>query len=292
MLIVYFFIQFPAMAQNSAGGEFIDYDKLKSGLILKVQELQRKGGLEPLTSLKAQAQAIGPESKAGLKRLKAGTVKLSGRELIEKRKSSILMLCKYYRPEKVSTDQVKVVATAIALSDDGTCLTNWHVLMDLLEPSLQVNSYDSLVFVANLKGEIFPIEKVLSFSKDADEAVFKVKAAKGTLEPIPLGLGSSPGDPVHTITNPDGYPYYYSYGVVARNTAQMEKGILGNRMEITADYAKGSSGGAILDEFGNLTGMVSSTHSIYYQDRPESKLQMVIKTTIPVQSIQELLKFQ
>ena len=38
-------------------------------------------------------------------------------------------------------------------------------------------------------------------------------------------------------------------------------------MGVTAEYARGSSGGPVMDDAGNVIGMVSSTNSIYYPPR-------------------------
>jgi serine protease Do len=64
-------------------------------------------------------------------------------------------------------------------------------------------------------------------------------------------------------------------------------------MEITTDYGAGSSGGPVLDKYGNLIGIVSATVPVgkdmknsigkdwYFQ-------QMVIKQTIPVSALMSL----
>ena len=65
-------------------------------------------------------------------------------------------------------------------------------------------------------------------------------------------------------------------------------------MSITADYAKGSSGGPVVDDAGHVVGMVSTTESIYYGSRandpkdPKGPLQMVVKNCVPVEAIRHL----
>ena len=63
-------------------------------------------------------------------------------------------------------------------------------------------------------------------------------------------------------------------------------------MFITADFAKGSSGSPILNNRGEIIGMVAATESIYYTETQEEQknLQMVFKNCVPSHSIRNLLK--
>lgn len=63
---------------------------------------------------------------------------------------------------------------------------------------------------------------------------------------------------------------------------------LRNVMSISAGYATGSSGGSVMDQFGNIVGTVSNTRTLLHSDMNPS-LQMVIKNTIPVESLRLLI---
>jgi len=61
---------------------------------------------------------------------------------------------------------------------------------------------------------------------------------------------------------------------------------------ITADFAKGSSGGPVLDETGSVVAIVRSTLAVHY-DRTngrDTNVQMVWKHCIPATALLELLK--
>lgn len=216
----------------------------------------------------------------------ADSKKLAGEELFNKRKQGVLVVGKCYNCGNCDKVHKGPVATAFAITSDGVCATNYHVLEDLFEKSGDSLAKDSLYYVSTIDGKIYALDKVLAYSKEGDVAIFRLAIGKEKLDPIPLGASAQEGSFACAITHPRGMFYYYSQGVVARNisgeTAQKD------RMEITADYAVGSSGGPIINQSGQVVGMVSSTRSIYADGQGES-LQMVVKETIPVSTIKQLL---
>ena len=113
---------------------------------------------------------------------------------------------------------------------------------------------------------------------------------KGTkLDAIPLGQPASTGQHINLISHPKQMVYTYTQGYVTRNTVYNFPGkpIL-DLMEISADFAEGSSGGPIMDDMGNLVGMVKGTTSIFY-DAEKRNPQMVLKVTIPIKPLRRLM---
>lgn len=275
-------------AQQKTNDHFIDYSEMNESILKNLKTAVMLSNFGGSGLLRKQVQALPLGAKAKMTALiKPCQKEMKPAELVKSRKDGILMICKYYRPFQGRPEKAEVIATASTLTADGICVTNWHVFMNFIQPELKLHPADSLIFVVTAKGEIYPIEKILAFSKDADAALFKVNTGKSHLSAIPMGNDLDAGETVHVISNPEGYLYYYSKGVVARNSANHKIGPMANRMEITADYAKGSSGGPILDDKGNIAGMVSTTTQIYY--RNNENLQMVIKLTIPIRSIKTMM---
>lgn len=284
--------QFSVYAQAEKEDIYVDYNELLGNILTNLKAAQAKTPLLGSAQLRKQTLTLPSDAKARISPLtKPGRKELTGAQIIQARKDGVLMVCKYFKAAEGKPERIQLHATATAITEDGFCASNWHVFMNFIQRDAELPTTDSITFVVSLKGDIYPIERVLAYNENADAAIFKINTGNNRLSPVPLGAALAVGETVHALTNPGDYLYYYSKGVVARNTADHKTGPMGDRMEITADYAKGSSGGPILDDRGNMVGMVSTTHSIYAQERPQANLQMVIKTTIPVRSIRSLIQF-
>ncbi len=60
-------------------------------------------------------------------------------------------------------------------------------------------------------------------------------------------------------------------------------------MAISADYATGSSDGPVLDVYGRVVGTVSNT-KMYTHSEMNPSVQMVVKNTVPVESLWKLVR--
>lgn len=178
-------------------------------------------------------------------------------------------------------------SSGVILTETGICITNHHVLENLIKKDTK---RDSAYYVSTVDGKVFPIIDILSYSEEADIAVFKINTMGQKLQPLSLGSPALTGSTVYALTNPVNNFYFFSTGMVSRNVSYKANEPMLNRMEITADYAKGSSGGPILDNKGNLIGIVSTTRSVYYEEKPQKNLQMVFKSVIPVSSIKTIFE--
>jgi len=85
----------------------------------------------------------------------------------------------------------------------------------------------------------------------------KLRNASG-LTAAPIFRDEPVGAPVSVISHPNGRFYVFTQGYVSRYA------IVGKRtvVNITADYAKGSSGGPFFNSRGDLVGLVASTTSL------------------------------
>ena len=258
------------------------YQRLESELLdsLKKAAFPFKG----VTALKREAEALKENSRVaveenarvGLTLRRPGRRRMDGAEIASERRESVLLVAKYLRAT-TRPEQVLTWASAVVLSENGVCVTNYHVLRELIDTTVRLDVRDSLLFVSTWEGKVYPIKRVLSYSKAADVALFEVDTRGERLRPMPVGEDLAVGNKVLTLTNPIGYPWTLTDGVASRTVEEVEGNPFSRRLEITADFAKGSSGGAILDERGNLVAMVSRISPIYYVDYPPRDLQMNVK---------------
>ncbi len=176
-------------------------------------------------------------------------------------------------------------ATAWVLTPDGVMVTNHHVFLEAEKEE---------VFGVMLNdGRFFPVTEILAADSLNDVVIFKVHA-KG-LQPLALGVNEAVGKKVCVISHPDRQFYTFTQGQITRYTLQRdeEKAPPVKYMCITADYARGSSGGPVLNDHGAVVGMVCSTRTTYYGEKDKDQdddVQMVVKFCIPGESIRALLK--
>jgi serine protease Do len=225
-------------------------------------------------------------------------------EIYSKRKNSVLIIGRYfYTAQSTGNYDTEFSGTAFAISADGVCVTNYHILKDVIQAEGKNTRRDSACFVQTVDKKVYFIKEILAYSRNNDLAIFKVDTHGDQLSPIPLGKPAEVGTPVYCLSHPGGYFYSFSKGIVARNIAidpqnvaiqSNQNGTKPIRMEITADYAVGSSGGPILDRAGNLIGIVISTSPIGTSARDTngketSYTQMMVKDTCPVKALADLL---
>jgi serine protease Do len=125
-------------------------------------------------------------------------------------------------------------ASGVIISADGIVATNYHVMANK----------EAFAFVAmTFDGKVYPVVEVLAADASRDVALVKLGGAKD-LPAAPVRAGSSPLTDVVVMSHPDGRFFSITRGVVSRYFRRGKDGNGPVFMQITADYAKGSSGGS------------------------------------------------
>lgn len=217
-------------------------------------------------------------------------------DLFEMGRESTLVVGRLYICDRCDKVHFNVAFTAFAISKDGVCVTNFHCLNSMKGPSTGVREFLGFV-VRTWDGRLFPVSEVLAGSELQDLAILKLDLPEGeSLTPLRLGPTARVGDAVYTISHPKSMLYRFSTGMVTRNTIESSGGRSDSqaerpRMCISADYGVGSSGGPVLDERGNVIGVIAATRTVY-SSNPQTENrhpQMVEHKTIPVAMIRELI---
>ncbi len=174
-------------------------------------------------------------------------------------------------------------ASGFILTEDGLAVTNHHV----------IQNEDNLTLVAMTRdGRVVPVLEVVASNERDDIAIIRL-GGEGPFTPLPIARTAHVGERVHTITHPDGKFYTYTSGEIARFHMEPKRGGPPvRRIQITADYAKGSSGGPILNDRGQVVAVVTTTDSVYYNEHEgkQENLQMVFYNCVSFESILDLFE--
>jgi S1-C subfamily serine protease len=199
---------------------------------------------------------------------------------------SVVVLAAPYHPKKQKRAKMELnTAAGFILNQSGVVVTNYHVVIK-----------NESLFALTAEGEVLPVKEVLAANEADDVAIVQLDGGE-SIPPLPLAPAESPapvGSAVRVISHPDGNYWSLTEGVLSRYFIIDLGEKLGRvpSMAITADFARGSSGGPVLDESGSVVGMVASTRSIYYDEHKgqQEDLQMVIKECVPAASIWKLIE--
>ena len=142
--------------------------------------------------------------------------------------------------------------SGFVLTQDGYIVTNYHVIEDAVDDSsvsIEVSFADGTQYTATLVGG----------EQDNDVAVLKIDATG--LQPVTLGDSDQlvVGETVYAIGNPLGLGLAVSSGVVSATAREVERYALPCVMS-TADISEGSSGGALLNVYGQVVAVTSGAY--------------------------------
>jgi S1-C subfamily serine protease len=122
---------------------------------------------------------------------------------------------------------------------------------------------EGVLVAADDAGKVFAVTELLAANRAADVAIVQI-ACDGVV-PLALSTNVAPGDTVYCLSDPLERRGYFSQGIVnrfyewsARRPAAAADRTSALRINVSAAWAAGSSGSALLDECGNAIGQVST----------------------------------
>lgn len=246
-----------------------------------------ESGKSPLTKA-ARLEQCKRTMAAGVQLLPASRERrLEGEEAYAKAAAAAVLVTGAYKCDKC-TRWHSTLASGVVVDPDGVIATNHHVAAGETAEAMGVLTAD---------GRFFPVTEVLATNKNSDVALLRVAAKGLTALPVRDDLGA--GAPIYCYSHPANSFGCISEGIVTRYCRMGGPDRNGAVfMQITADYARGSSGGPIIDQCGNLVGLVSSTSPVLYADNAAAKgtptgqgnLQMVRHNCVTGRAILDLTR--
>jgi S1-C subfamily serine protease len=145
------------------------------------------------------------------------------------------------------------------LTADGAAATCFHVV----EPARDVK--EGCLVAVDEAGTVLPVVEVLAANRESDACI--VRIAGNGFTPLALNTNVYPGDAAYCYSDPLNNRDYFSAGIINRfyrpsgsrpsgTRASMAAGPM--RLNVSTDWAPGSSGSAVLDECGNVIGHVAN----------------------------------
>ena len=183
---------------------------------------------------------------------------LSARQAADRCSAAVVRLNTYETESDWASGTVAGEASGFFITEDGLAVTNCHSIEDTLYATATLST-----------GEVYPVESVLYYDDGIDIAVLKISqtsldgketSAFATLDIAPSGTGDlRAGDAVYAIGNPLGLGLAVSSGVVSATDREVERYALPCVMS-TADISEGSSGGALLNAYGQVVAVTAGAY--------------------------------
>lgn len=187
----------------------------------------------------------------------AGTVARPPEGVYRQRLGSVAVVGLIHEcPSKKCQRNHSSLSSGVVIHSSGVVATNFHVV-----DAKRANPKGMAVMTTDRK--VFFVDEVLAADKDNDVALLQLKDAHD-LDAAPVYADEPVGKPVTIISHPKNMFYSLTQGVVSRYGIHRKRSIL----YVTADYARGSSGGPIFNDRGDVVGLVSSTASLAAQNTP------------------------
>lgn len=184
------------------------------------------------------------------------TEELTPRRAADRYTSAVFCMAGYRDWELRVLESPNNNASGFFISPDGLAVTNYH--------ALDLNAYADVTLIT---GEEYPVERVIWYDAEADLAVIKVSRTstdgKTTSAFSYMEMAGTEdlrcGDTVHAIGNPLSLGLSISTGIISalgRESQTFSQPCIVN----TADISQGSSGGVLMNVYGQAIGVTSGSY--------------------------------
>ena len=262
-------------------GGMIDDKKLLSELNLHAKQLRDVKDSVKAADLLKQLN----RKQCQLTLQMSGDKKLNTAEIAERSRKGVLVVSGLYKCQNCPNWH-SGAASGFMLTEDGAFCTSYHVVDNAKNDTLVIMTGD---------GRVAPVVEVLAADKRTDLAILRANGKGFTPLPVTLNPLDAPiGGKVRVFSHPNRHFYVLSEGIISRKYLDSTRKEGSRRMiSITADFAKGSSGAPVFNEYGAVIASVNNTQSTYYdvkKDGTKDNLQMVFKNTVSLEHLRTLIK--
>lgn len=167
---------------------------------------------------------------------KRSSNKLEGYEIFDKYATAVFMVF-------TSDGSNAYQGSGFFIDNDGLAVSNYHVFQGTGIGLEQIKLLDS--------NEVFKVSEVIAKNRNEDFIVFRVNCSNTNYIPVASGKPRI-GEKVYAIGSPHGLENTFSSGEVSQWRDN-------NLMQISALIDHGSSGGALINEYGEVVGITSGT---------------------------------
>lgn len=264
--------QFTNRVYESTDGSIID-EKVFTIIEKEADRMISAGETPTLAELASQLKNVAYKMKLPAQKNKVR----ADSDIYTTCKPGVLVVATIYKCQACPNNHIRA-ASGFSVSKDGIGVTSYHIFRG----NATDENTDIAVVIMDYEGKVYPVEEVLVASFNDDIAVFKFNTKGNEIEILPLGNDPEPGDEISVISHPHSMFYSFTKGYVSRSYLRNEA----KKVSITAEFSQGSSGAPVLDQKGNVVGVVSATLSLYNSD---NNLQMVSREIIPASKIRSLV---
>lgn len=180
---------------------------------------------------------------------------LSGREIAHRAAAGYVRAGWFFQCTKCGRWHVNL-AGGYAVAKD-TVVTAHHVM----QPPENMKPGVGYPILVRGDSDVIPVTSVLADDATMDAIV--LRAGVSDLKPLPLGHDVEVGDSVWCLSDPRGERNYFSAGIVNRFVAHAPGDVRQQRINVSTDWAPGSSGAAVLDAAGNVVGHVATIRALF-----------------------------
>jgi hypothetical protein len=200
----------------------------------------------------------------------ASATRLSAREICTAARRSHLRVGWSYFCSKCEDWHVNL-AGGYLLTTNGAVATCYHVV----QPVHEIR--DGCLVAADEDGKVFPVKEILAANRYSDACILRVEGTN--FRALPLNTNVHPGDVAYCYSDPLDQRGYFSDGIVNRFyqfpgrrpfSAPASASYSPTRLNVSTDWAPGSSGSAVLDECGNAIGHVSTIATVSEEEDVEA----------------------